>query len=572
MFKRANKITALLVAAASVMSVVPAMAATKLANKDGHIYDAVAFADGKYLYEGYRADEDDSALYYNDGKADKKLDDATEFSTSFKKFDNKSSMVMDGSTEYVVDLTTGKQSDEDAYTDLNATAETKLRNKLDDTDRYKALLALNTTTLTLVKTDANQFGDVWYEWTMTKADGTIAGFGYTNASGAYVDCSYDVNAYVFSTEAKGTGAQTTGGMVKLEAVGKDAGNLTLDKITFVDTVGQDDKYIYFLADLNVLANTGNTTVKMLDLDDASTVATKQTVRVLQKVAKAQGDDKDDAKLPKSTDSYVVSATYNSGDVKDAKTALDRIDNGTATASIVDGQIFVNWFDASEKKAHVYKLITKNSEKIEAKSTGVKVDAHVVKQDGDTDEDATDMSIDVKGNAWIINEGKIMKSTKAGDFETVYTCDRSMDKLDVYDEKNLIAWEHDSDVYTNVGEGTAAAQAEAATIVQPTPPKIGWDKLADGNWNFYDATGTKQENKWVPVDGSWYYLGANGIMQKGWFQDKDGTWYHLKQSGAMTTGWFQDTDGNWYYLNASGAMQKNTSVDGYKLGASGAWVR
>ncbi len=35
MFKRANKITALLVAAASIMSVVPAMAATNLETKDG---------------------------------------------------------------------------------------------------------------------------------------------------------------------------------------------------------------------------------------------------------------------------------------------------------------------------------------------------------------------------------------------------------------------------------------------------------------------------------------------------------------------------------------------------------
>ena len=37
-------------------------------------------------------------------------------------------------------------------------------------------------------------------------------------------------------------------------------------------------------------------------------------------------------------------------------------------------------------------------------------------------------------------------------------------------------------------------------------------------------------------------------------------------------WFQDTDGNWYYLQANGAMAKNTTIDGYRLGSNGAWIR
>ena len=64
MFKRANKITALLVAAASVMAVVPAMAAdtTRLGTKDGTITNAVAFNDGKYIFEGYKSDDNDSGV------------------------------------------------------------------------------------------------------------------------------------------------------------------------------------------------------------------------------------------------------------------------------------------------------------------------------------------------------------------------------------------------------------------------------------------------------------------------------------------------------------------------------
>ena len=54
MFKRANKITALLVAAASVMSVVPAMAADyeKVDSQDGTLYGAVAYKDGTAVIDG----------------------------------------------------------------------------------------------------------------------------------------------------------------------------------------------------------------------------------------------------------------------------------------------------------------------------------------------------------------------------------------------------------------------------------------------------------------------------------------------------------------------------------------
>lgn len=60
------------------------------------------------------------------------------------------------------------------------------------------------------------------------------------------------------------------------------------------------------------------------------------------------------------------------------------------------------------------------------------------------------------------------------------------------------------------------------------------------------------------------------MQTGWLND-NGTWYYLQASGAMKTGWLND-NGTWYFLNASGKMLSNTVVDGYKLGANGAWIR
>jgi len=186
----------------------------------------------------------------------------------------------------------------------------------------------------------------------------------------------------------------------------------------------------------------------------------------------------------------------------------------------------------------------------------------------TDEEES-YDIDADGNVWVIADGKIYEYTN-GSMTKVYTCDSSLDAISVYDQKSLVAWATNGDVYTTVTEGTAdqAATTTAATTAATTT-KTGWDQLADGTWNFYDATGAKVVNNWTNVGGVWYYLKADGVMATGWVND-NGTWYFLASSGAMKTGWVND-NGTWYYLNASGAMLANTTVDGYVLGASGAWL-
>ena len=64
------------------------------------------------------------------------------------------------------------------------------------------------------------------------------------------------------------------------------------------------------------------------------------------------------------------------------------------------------------------------------------------------------------------------------------------------------------------------------------------------------------------------------MATGWVK-VDGSWYYLAPSGKMVTGW-AEVGGKWYYFsketNALGQMLANTTVDGYKLGADGAWVK
>ena len=182
---------------------------------------------------------------------------------------------------------------------------------------------------------------------------------------------------------------------------------------------------------------------------------------------------------------------------------------------------------------------------------------------------------------------------------MYTCDRGLTRLDVYDDKNLIIWEgDDGEVYTNVSEGKKKEEEDPKKEEPTTTVQAGWNQNADGTWSFYDATGAQVKAKWVNLSGIWYYLNADGIMatgwlqeggnwyylnpnsdgyqgamKTGWFKDTDGKWYYLNTSGAMLANqWFQDSDGKWYYLKSSGAMAANEYIDGYYLGANGAWVR
>ncbi|QCJ44151.1 lactocepin precursor [Bacillus sp. S3] len=117
---------------------------------------------------------------------------------------------------------------------------------------------------------------------------------------------------------------------------------------------------------------------------------------------------------------------------------------------------------------------------------------------------------------------------------------------------------------------------------------GW--LNDGGkWYFLNKDG-KMATGWLNTGGKWYYLNKSGAMATGWLKDGN-TWYYLNKSGAMATGWLFDggkwyylensgamatgwkyVNGKWYFLYSSGAMAANTTIDGYKLGKDGAWIK
>lgn len=119
---------------------------------------------------------------------------------------------------------------------------------------------------------------------------------------------------------------------------------------------------------------------------------------------------------------------------------------------------------------------------------------------------------------------------------------------------------------------------------------GWLNV-NGIWYLLDDTTGAMKTGWQQVNGTWYYMDASGAMKTGWL-NLNGTYYYLESWGGMATGW-KNVNGSWYYLQGSGAMvangwywingkcyyfynwggmAANTTIDGYTVDASGAWVK
>jgi hypothetical protein len=587
MFNRTSKLTALLVAAAAVTSIVPATAAERLGTKEGTITNAMAF-DGAYVYDGYRTDDDDAGLYFNDGK-DTMVDEDEDYDyDALAKYGSKYALIQDDE-DFLVDLSNGKILDEESVQDKETNTKTKLNTILKKTDRYGKT---DSDDITLERINQGSFADVWYKYTATTGagaeynDGDL--YGFTNESAKYVDASQTANMYVYSSVKEST--------VKVEEFNDEVDysvsgtSHTVEvKLEDLTAIAQDSNYIYAVAEVAVI-NDG--------VEDAA------HQYFVQKISKSQGDKKDEAYLPKSVNSYQLGAGAFSADsdADDVDTVYDLlvgenntdvVDNGI---QVKNGNLLITTVEDDSVVVYTVKLKKTKLDTTEDDN----VDTYVAIKDDDADQDIVmsnddniaAVAIDAEGNTWALDKGAIYKFN-GSDFEEIYTCDRSLDRLDVYNENNLIVWAEGEDVYTTVSEGKEVTDEEAVdtdTTEEDTTEvvvKSGWDKNADGTWSYYN-NGAKAAG-WVQ-SGAWYYLNANGIMQTGWVNN-NGTWYYCNASGAMQTGWLLDgstwyylnasgamqtgwlLDGStWYYLNANGSMAANTTVGGYKLGANGAWNR
>ncbi|WP_160683889.1 N-acetylmuramoyl-L-alanine amidase family protein [Clostridium sp. C2-6-12] len=561
MIKRVSKATSLLLAAAAVMSLVPAAsvsAAERLETKEGTIEQAIAF-DGGYIFNGYKADTDETGVYYNKGDKDKLIEDLS--SSDMAEYGSKYAKVSDMSEDYLVDLTTGKVVDE-TIEDIKDSVATKLKSTLSKTDRYGKITTANIGELKEVV--SGQFADNWFSYEVTTSGGATL-HGYVNEAGKYVDTDVTANMYVYN----GTK------MVKIENFGKtDKDNNLTVNLVGTKTIAQDKDYIYRLADVNVVSAT-----------------TTAQATYVQKISKAQGVDEDGAYLPNVVASYEITSNFDSGSADDAKSAFDAYKTANYSGvdfRVINGVVYATKTAGKKVTVTTFKL---KKDKVAVDNTTAKLDAYLVEQDVDKDQDIMGekaVSIDVNGNTWVLNKGDILKFD-GSEFKTVYNVDRAMDTLEVYNEKSLLAWEDGENVYAAVNDKDVLGEVGNGGNTQTPVQNKGWVKAAEG-WTFYNNDGSQVKGQWVQDGGVWYMIKANGIMATGWYNDNgtwyylagsgamktgwindNGTWYYLAGSGAMKTGWIND-NGTWYYLAGSGAMLANTVVDGYKLGASGAWVK
>ena len=564
MIKRMNKVTSLVVAAAAVASLVPVnsvSAATKLETLEGTLENVQAFDGGKYIFDGYKNEDQDSAMYYFNGSKDVEIEDVdgsdeqTKYGKEFINFDN--------SDETLFNLSTGKV-DEDTVSDKIAYMQTKFNSSvIKKADRYD-----NATLQTITAEDqlnANQFGDVWYGYTTSAAATVYA--GYLSADGKYVDTDETANVDHFVKDTNGSFKK-----------------LSFDEMD--DTV-EFEGATYSLSANNALFADAEYIYRTVEvLKDGQAVAT-----YLQKISKAQGEKVDGAYIPKSVASYLITDDF-----------LTKVENAEAVR-VIKGSVHVVNFDSNKITIEKFDLVKDRDEDIAGTNRIYKVELDEDYDDVDN-EDATDFDIDVDGNVWVLYKGSVQKVVN-GKLETKYTVDRTMDNLSVYDDNDVVVWNTEDDIYATVAGTEGEEEVETAK---------GWVEGSNGAWSFVKADGTKATGwyndngtwyyfdsvgnmltGWQNVNGTWYYLnpvsnGTKGAMQTGWIKDgstwyycnasgamqtgwlKDGsTWYYLQSNGAMKTGWLND-NGTWYYLQSNGAMAANTTIDGYRLGANGAWIR
>ena len=592
MFKRSTKITSLLVAAASVASTMtPVMAADvkRIESEDGKIYKAFAYKDGQAYIDG-DIDGKEQVSFYSNGKFNKLEDLDTDSDASL--YGEKYVKVEDG--DYFVDLTSGKVTEDEIDEDDEDSAASSLRKniKKDTDDRFDGGEAGDIQDLTLLS--GEKFGDLWFRVANgIKPAGSNKGSlkdghfdVYTDKDGKYIDADYNLGKIKVETTGDSVNVENTKDSVDLNKV-KDAISASLSDTEYLT---QDSKYIYRKATITVESNNSekagiksvfgievaaNNVFKVEESDENG--ATKVSFDVIQKISKAQAsDDVDGVKYAKDVTNYVISK--DNGEAQDSG-KLDVLNGDKSGYTVADGKLVAYSFSGTKLQT----VTVDFGKKKNLSYTDLKDKA---------DEDCDAFDIDAEGNIWRLDGGNIYKWNNDEDWDKVYKVDGSMSNLSVYDKNNMIVWDEDDEVYSVIGK-----KVEEEKPVEETPAVVaGWNQAADGTWTYVNADGTTVKG-WFqsPASGKWFYMDpATGVMQTGWVQSPaSGKWFYMNPSnGDMMTGWVQVgttwyylnpsngdmqtgwiNDGNaWYYCDASGAMLSNTTVDGYVLGANGAWIR
>jgi FOG: Glucan-binding domain (YG repeat) len=567
MLKRVTKVVSLVVAAASITSMVPAMAADlKEADiMEDTIYSATAEGNNRYIIDAELNNEDKAFYFLADGKYTKLDIDADYTLSGF--FENKyAGFKDDKGNYYYVDVSTGKQIEEyDSETQLD-NMERKLKKsiKKDNDGRFRESDYTNNT----IKANVNLGGDplnvyiagatgIWSKFTYNlntaNTNGETTSTILSDINGNYIDADYNLGKInIYTTTGSSVTFTNTKNTIEIEENGKKYELKA--QIKNENAFDEEPDAIYRTAVLTIWRKEkGAADDKYENITDKvelggkdnhhSQVPYNDGVRVIQKISKAQASETvDGIKYSKDVMTCFITDrdgneahVFGLGDVSDLDTSVDWSGGDVALITGSMTGIASHFYDASEKKYYAQNLELKSYKGYYYVSIG--------KYD-ETDADAWTIG---GGNLYCLGNGYVKKwINKDGKFEKLYRVDGGMSTLSATNDDNVIVWDKDKDIYSILYNKASDVEHKDAGVVTTT---VGWVKATDGTWTYSKADGTKAIG-WLKDGANWYYLKSDGIMAIGWINDR----------------------GIWYYCNESGVMLTNTTVDRYTLGADGAWIQ
>lgn len=565
---RFDKTISLLICGAAVTSMAPVTSANaavaELEVKEGTIYDAKAFVNGMYIYEGYKSEDAESGTYFSTPKGDLLIEDVTgvgeRYGMNYINFKD---------DDILFNLATGQAEDESEEDKLLELESRFIRKVLNKADRYEDVDSGDFEIKEKIAVDA--FSSIWYEGIAEDNANDREYTIYINDKGDYIDASEILNVVYYNADGNKVKLDTYEDLEDYNEENNDALKIALSKTLMVDSSNIYRAFV--LVDKEKMAKFDAETLSQLSqINDESAqlvflikhgAATVYT----QKVSMEQGEKKNGAYLPKKVE------TYEAYDLVDV--LIQFMADQEVHARIIGKNVYVIIPDFDENKITMKKYnMTTIREKVDGKTVSKKAIEEDEDFDGIKNENMKDFSIDTYGNLWVLSKGKVKKAVN-GELETFYEVDRSMNKLSVFDDNSMIIWNTDNEIYSVLnksaeGNQETESESDVNSENEETAIQTGWIRNEDGSWSYKNLDGTNATG-WIKDNEKWYYLKADGIMATGWIKD-GADWYYLNQSGDMRTGWFKDNNGTWYYLFESGKMAYNTTVDGYKLDANGAWVK
>ena len=166
------------------------------------------------------------------------------------------------------------------------------------------------------------------------------------------------------------------------------------------------------------------------------------------------------------------------------------------------------------------------------------------------------------------------------------------KISVEQAKNLIVtqgnvfWSQDLNSFKFINEISANTDTYSCYVYKLTDNRENLYVFQYGGTSYYigvnsgkiyASEGGAKRQSFACIENNnithhWYIHDElkSWIECNGWNEEWGGQGWYYYSNGIQQKGW-QLIDGNWYYFDKYGEMLYNTTINGYKLGASGAWI-